>query len=160
MDVETLNFGQLIELLDDLAERRTPVGWTPDDAVIKSSVERRIIELVMSAPDEERRRTERVPCNMPIALRAKDRSIQANVVSLGAGGAFVQCDSDLPIGTHVHLQVETASQERGLRARGQIAWRESEPMSGVGVSFADQPSAPHERRLRRFVLETLRHRTD
>ena len=33
MDVETLDLAQLVDLLDDLEGKRTPVGWKPDDAV-------------------------------------------------------------------------------------------------------------------------------
>ena len=160
MDVDKLDLNQLVELLDDLEHKRTPVGWTPDDAVIKSGVERRIMELVMGRADDERRRNMRVPCDMRIVLRTKERSMPTTVINIGEGGAFVQGATELPNGTHVHLQIKGGLDEHGLHVRGQVAWRQTEPVKGVGVSFEHQPSAAHERRLRRFVLELLRHRAE
>ena len=51
--------------------------------------------------------------------------------------------------------------EHGLRLLGNVAWRRAtEESAGVGLCFANQPSAIHERRLRRFVLELLRYCTE
>lgn len=160
MDLNNLDLHQLLELLDDLDEKRTPVGWSPDDAVVKAGVERRIMELVMAAPNEQERRDAlRVPCDLPINLITKRDRWPGTVLNLGTGGAFVKTSADLPEGADVNLEIR-GTEERGLRARGQVAWRRQEPVAGLGISFAKQPSPPHERRLRRFVMELLRHRVE
>jgi len=118
------------------------------------------MELVMAAPSEqERRDAVRVPCDLPINLITKRDSSPGAVLNLGTGGAFVQTSADLPEGTQVNLEIRSA-EEHGLRARGRVAWRRQEPTLGLGISFADQPSPAHERRLRRFVMELLRHRVE
>lgn len=158
MEVDQLEFEQLIDVLEDLEGRRTPVGWAPEDAVVKTRIERRILDVVMEPrADDAQEVASHVACRMQVVLRTKRRAVPASVLSIGAGGAFVE-GADLPIGTHVHLQVKSATEEYGLHVRAQVAWRQSEPTSGVGLSFAGQPSDAHERRVRRFVLELLRHR--
>jgi hypothetical protein len=159
MDLEQLGFEQLVDALDDLEGRRTPIGWAPEDAVVKTRVERRMLDLVMAfAGNGPPASSSRVSCNMRVVVRTKRQSFPGTVLSIGSGGALVQ-GVDLPLGTHVHLKVRSTSDEYDLHVRAQVAWRESEPASGVGVTFAGQPSEAHERRVRRFVLELLRFRT-
>ena len=160
-ELAALNLEQLIDCLDDLEQKRTPVGWTPDDAVLKASVERRILELIgEDVADSERRSGMRIPCHMMVLVRAKDRSITGTVANIGKGGAFVATASSLPRGTHVNVEIRGAGDERGLRARGRVAWTTEEGTPGLGISFSEQPSSAHERRLHRFVMEVLRHRAE
>lgn len=160
-EIEQLDLPTLVDNLEDLEQRRTPVGWTPDDAVLKAAVERRIMELVASPPtDGERRDLLRIPCVISVKLRCKDWSVRANTRDLGIGGVFVETRRQLPIGTTVDIEIRGGSDEHGLRVRGTVAWLidgDSEH-SGVGVSFNTQYNDRNERRLRRFVLELLRHR--
>ncbi len=158
-DLDECGLEELVEYLDDLAGRRTPVGWTPDDAVAKTKVERRILEMVRTTvPEEARSEATQLACDVAVELRTKDDSYPARVVSIGEGGVFLATDADLPMTTHVHVLMQGgAGDERGVHVRGQIGWRGDAPR-GLGVGFAEQPSEAHERRLHRFVLEVLRHR--
>lgn len=159
-EFERLDLPDLVEKLEDLEGRRTPVGWSPDDAVEKVAVERRILSIIgASASGDERRQEMRLPCELTVKLRSKEKSVKAGVRDMGLGGVFIETDVSFAIGTHVDVEVRGRStDEYGLRVRGRIAWIADGERVGVGVSFTEQPSAAHERRLRRFVIELLRHR--
>jgi Tfp pilus assembly protein PilZ len=162
-EIETMDLPQLVERLEDLEERRTPVGWSPDDAVERAAVERRILAMVGARKaQDERRQTVRLPCRLAVVLRSRDQAARGEVRDLGSGGVFVATDAELGLGTHVHVEVRgLGTDEHGLRVRGKIAWHsrgEGADPAGVGVRFDGQPSDAHERRLRRFVIELLRTR--
>ncbi len=160
-ELDELDLAALVERLDDLEGRRTPVGWTPDDAVIKAALERRVLELVAGAHEASRRLASRsLPCDLAVNLRTKEDSSEARLRMIAVGGVLLATEMELPVGTHVHVQISGRSEEHGLHVRGQVAWQESEPVAGLGISFAEQPSPAHERRLQRFVREILRHRVE
>ncbi len=156
-DLDGLELAALVDYLDDLAGRRTPVGWTPDDAVVKAKVERRIVEMVRAAVgDDERGEAAQLPCDVVARLRWNDGDAAAQITSIGEGGAFLATKAELPMTTHVHVQLESGGTDaRGVHVRGQIMWPGP---GGLGVAFTDQPSEAHERRLNRFVMEMLRAR--
>jgi len=159
-ELDQLELNDLVDKLEDLEGRRTPVGWSPDDAVEKVAIERRILSIIgADASGEERRQDLRLPCELTVKLRSKEKSVKAGVRDLGLGGVFIETEVSFAIGTHVDVEVRgRTTDEYGLRVRGKIAWVADGDRVGVGVCFTDQPSAAHERRLRRFVLELLRHR--
>jgi len=160
-ELESMDLSELVDRLDDLEERRTPVGWSPDDAVERAAVERRIMELVGQVPPgEERRRGVRLSCELSVKMRSKEQAVRAKVRDIGIGGVFIETDADWLIGTVVELEVRgSGTDEHGLRVRGEITWTQTEgDLKGVGVVFNQTPSSAHERRIRRFVIELLRHR--
>jgi len=164
-EIENLALPELVERLDDIEGRRTPVGWSPDDAVLRSAIERRIMALVHKGePGSERRKTLRVPCELDVRMRSKRSQVRAHTRDLGAGGVFVETEpDDWSIGTVVELQVRGGgTDEHGLKVRGMVSWvtDKDDAHPGVGVSFSHDDSERHERRLRRFVVELLRHRID
>jgi hypothetical protein len=146
-----LSLSELVERLEDLDGRRTPVGWSPDDAVERTAVEGRILALVGDAPGSS---ADTMPCALDIRLRSKEQLVPACVREIRAGGLFIETIGRFTLGTHVELHAPS-DDEHGLRARGIV--RAIEP-DGVVVSVTEQPSEAHERRLRRFVLAVLRHR--
>jgi hypothetical protein len=151
-DFATMSLPELADRLEDLDGRRTPIGWTPDDAVERAHVERCILDLIAQEPGDGAR----LPCALAIHLRSKERAVRATVRAIGAGGVWVETDDGWIPGTHVEMQVRgNASEEHGLRVRGVVTAFEA---GAARVSVAEQPSEAHERRLRRFVLELIRHR--
>src|SRR5262245_48358179 len=152
-ELEKMTLPQLADRLQDLDGRRTPVGWMPEDAVERAAVERCILALIST---EEHRRPV-LQCDLEIGLRSKEQQVTARVRSLGPGGARVEAPGRWVIGTHVEMRHETEADPNGVRVRGVI--REITP-SGLRISVAEQPSEGHERRLRRFVLDVIRHRMD
>jgi hypothetical protein len=161
-DLEKLDLVALVDRLDDLEQRRRPVGWSSDEAVERVAIERCIMALVGAPAPEggERRKSVRLPCNMEVKLRSKSQSVTAHVDDIGGGGVFVKTLADFPAGTAVEIEMYGDGDEGGLRVRGDVAWRSTKHRVGVGVVFRNRPTAAHERRLRRFVIELLRHRAD
>ena len=153
-DYERMTLPELADQLEDLDGRRTPVGWVPEDAVERATVERLILGLVSKDPAPGDHAT--IRCDMEIRLRSKEQQVRANVRGLVHGGILVDTDGSWIVGTHVEMQVrQSASDEHGLRARGIVTHIDGRI---ARVSVAEQPSEAHERRLRRFVLELIRHR--
>jgi hypothetical protein len=151
-DIESMTLPELADRLEDLDGRRTPVGWTPEDAVERAHVERCILSLIGGGDAE----STSLRCELEIRLRSKEKTVRAIVRGLGGGGVLVDTKDDWVVGTHVEMQVRADdSDEHGLRARGIITGLDG---SVARVSVAEQPSEAHERRLRRFVLELIRHR--
>jgi uncharacterized protein (TIGR02266 family) len=159
-DIDKLDLAELVDRLDDMEGKRTPAGWEADSAVERSAVERRIMELVATnPPEEERRKMLRIPCELEVKLKSKTQSVRAQARDIGIGGVFVQTSKPFPVGTPVHVEVRQGSDEHGLRVRGEVSWIAAGASgAGVGVAFSKPDSDGHERRLRRFVIELLRHR--
>jgi len=130
------------------------VGWVPEDAVERAAVERCIIALVAA---EDSAGGKPMPCNMEVGLRSKEQTVEARVIGIGTGGVRMEAPGKWIVGTHIEIQVKaTESDELGLKVRGVI--REIHG-NRLRISVAEQPSEGHERRLRRFVVELLRHRS-
>jgi hypothetical protein len=151
-EIERMTLPQLADRLEDLDGRRTPVGWVPEDAVERATVERCIMSMV-AAEDADGKP---MACNMEVRLRSKAQNVEARVIGIGAGGVRLEAPGRWIPTTHVEIQVRSESDEQGLRVRGVIAEIHG---SSLRVSVAEQPSEGHERRLRRFVVELLRHRS-
>lgn len=149
--LQAMSLPELAERLEDLDHRRTPVGWTPEDAAIRASIERTIVEMV-----SEKGSGPSIPCEYDIRFRSKEAQVDATVREIRPGGLVIAVDGKWVPGTHVEMQIrQDASDEHGLRARGII----SSTDKGLAiVSVAEQPSEAHERRLQRFLLELVRHR--
>ncbi len=153
-EIENMTLPQLAERLEDLDGRRTPVGWVPEDAVERATVERCILALVAA---DETHGAKPMACNMEVKLRSKEQLVNARVTGIGEGGIRIEAPSKWVVGTHVEMQVKAGeSDELGLRVRGII--REIHG-NQLRISVAEQPSEGHERRLRRFVVELIRHRS-
>jgi Tfp pilus assembly protein PilZ len=160
-EIESLDLVALVDRLADLEQRRAPVGWSRTEAVERVTIERRIMSLVGAIPPEgeERRRSVRLPCHVTVHLRSKQHTVRAEVDDIGTGGVFVRTHADFPVGTEVEMEVIGAdAEDLGVKVRGEVAWRSTKHRVGVGVSFRNRPTAAHERQLRRFVIELLRHR--
>lgn len=152
-EIEKMTLPQLADRLEDLDGRRTPVGWVPEDAVERATIERCIMSLVAA----EDRDGKPMSCNMEVQIRSKEQIVAARVIGIGSGGVRVEAPGRWIVGTHVELQVHaTASDEHGLKVRGVIKEITGDQLR---ISVAEQPSEGHERRLRRFVVELLRHRS-
>lgn len=159
-EIERLSLPELVEQLDDVDERKTPVGWSPEDAVLRAAIERRIMELVTSPPETgERRNRLRVPCDLRVQLANKELSANGTARDIGIGGVFVETGSRMRVGTPLRIEVLSSPDERGLKVRGEVAWTAAAgARPGVGVKFTDLDNERQERHVRRFVVELLRHR--
>jgi hypothetical protein len=153
-EIEKMSLPQLADRLADLDGRRTPVGWVPEDAVERATVERCILSLI-AADDTGGEKP--MPCNMEVKLRSKEQTVTARVTGIGTGGIRAEAPSKWVVGTHVEMQVrQSESDELGLRVRGIIREIQGQRLR---ISVAEQPSEGHERRLRRFIVELINHRS-
>lgn len=151
---ETMSLTELVDRLEEIEGQRTPVGWTPREATHRLSVERRILDLVARPRGDV---GETVRCQLGVKLRSRQRTAEGMVRELGGGGVFVETALGWMVGTEVELQVESASEEYGLRVRAVIR---AVDRARLRVSFPEQRTEGEERRIRRFVLEAIRNRTE
>lgn len=164
-ELEVLNLPQLVAKLRDVHTMRTPLGWPTDSAVTKSSVERRIFEIVVRDPSREGHDdpAERIHCDVPIKLRTANRpSAKSDTLDLRPGGVFVETDSPFTVGEPVEIEVETDNNYK-LKVTGNVGFvsqRKDGQASGVGVVFQSVVGDSSERRLQRMVLELLRNRVE
>ena len=135
------------------SSRKASTSGRPSMRARSASVERCILGLIARSADGD---SSRLECDLEITLRSKEFAGRACVRSLGPGGAWVDTPDAWIRGTHVEMIVRSDdTEEHGLRVRGIV---EQTERGRVRVSLAEQPSEAHERRLRRFVLDVIRHR--
>src|SRR4051812_18600888 len=98
-DYNQMTLPELADHLEDLDGRRTPVGWSPEDAVERATLERLILDLLAkeSPPDS----AESIRCDLAIKVRSKEQSQRATVRGLAHGGILVDLDGAWVVGTHV-----------------------------------------------------------
>lgn len=164
-DLAGLTLPELVGRLRDVHTMRTPIGWPTESAVTKSSLERRIIEIVTAGPDEDGHgdESDRIHCDVQLKLRSASRpSVKSSVLDLRPGALFVAVEAPFTVGEPVELEVETENNYR-LRVRGNVGWvaqRSREHPAGVGITFQSVVGDQAERRLHRLILELLRNRVE
>jgi hypothetical protein len=119
-DLSALSLPELASRLRDVDTMRTPLGWPTESAVTKSSIERRIIEIVTADPGDGRAGDDgqRIHCDLELKVRSGDRpSVKSSALDLRPGALFVAVDAPFNVGEPVELEVETENHYR-LRVRG------------------------------------------
>ncbi len=165
-DLAGLSLPELVSRLRDVHTMRTPIGWPTESAVTKSSIERRIIEIVTAEAGEDGvggEERERIHCDVELKVRSENRpSVKSSELDLRPGALFVAVEAPFTVGDPVELEVETDNNYR-LRVRGNVGWvahRSKEHPAGVGITFQSVVGDAAERRLHRLILELLRNRIE
>lgn len=164
-DLAALSLPELVSRLRDVHTMRTPIGWPTESAVTKSSIERRIVEIVTTdgAEDVQGEESERIHCDIDLKVRSGNRpSVTSSTLDLRPGALFVAVDAPFTIGEPVELEVETDNNYR-LRVRGNVGWvaqRSKEHPAGVGITFQSVVGDQAERKLHRLIIELLRNRIE
>jgi uncharacterized protein (TIGR02266 family) len=86
----------------------------------------------------ERRRSARVPLNIPVDYSAVDAFFTEFSANINEGGIFVQSDTQSEIGTEVQLQFRLPGREEPLDVSGRVAWLsdgKSGNPEGMGIEF-------------------------
>jgi len=97
------------------------------------------VSLVLSVSDPNETRLEmRVPCSIGVEARSQRRAISARLTDLSTGGAFVQTDQPLPVGTPIVLSAGLGGRPVSLHAI--VAWRTGSHSPnwcdpGMGIEF-------------------------
>lgn len=161
-----LGLPELVSRLRDVHTMRTPIGWPTESAVTKSSIERRIIEIVTGADgvtDGPTAAAERIPCDIDLKVRTANRpSVTSSNLDLRPGALFVAVEAPFTVGEPVELEVETENNYR-LRVRGNVGWvahRSKEHPAGVAITFQSVVGDAAERKLHRLILELVRNRVE
>ncbi|HEU5058760.1 MAG TPA: PilZ domain-containing protein [Kofleriaceae bacterium] len=164
-DLSALSLPELASRLRDVDTMRTPLGWPTESAVTKSSIERRIIEIVTADPGDGRAGDagQRIHCDLELKVRSADRpSVKSSDLDLRPGALFVSVDAPFTVGEPVELEVETENHYR-LRVRGNVGWvaeRSKAHPAGVAITFQAVAGDAAERRLHRLILELVRNRVE
>jgi Tfp pilus assembly protein PilZ len=164
-DLEALTLPELVSRLRDVHTARTPMGWPTESAVTKSSIERRIIEIVTSDHGDPGAgdASERIKCDLDLKVRSGERpSVKSSNLDLRPGALFVAVEAPFIVGEPVELEIETDNHYK-LRVRGNVGWvaqRSKEHPAGVAISFKAVVGESAERRLHRLILELVRNRVE
>jgi hypothetical protein len=150
-----LDPGQLAERWIDVESTRTPVGWSPKDAQVRATIERRFREMVCSADGSEA-----IPVALEARLKVEDRKpVEGTITRFGEIGVFFATSKQIEAGTAVDVEIRRGDDQR-LRVRGKVVEGNSSKRSEPGVRLKLQADNPaEERRVGRLLHELLRHRT-
>lgn len=165
-DLAALSLPELASRLRDVDTLRTPIGWPTESAVTKSSIERRIIEIVTAETDDPShagQEAERIHCEVELKVRSGNRpSVKSSDLDLRPGSLFVAVEAPFTVGEPVELEIETENHYK-LRVRGNVGWvaqRSKEHPAGVGITFQSVVGDAAERRLHRLILELVHNRIE
>ena len=147
---ETLPLPDLADRLEELEAERAPWGWSARQATHALALERRVLDLVTGrdpggAP---------VKCRLELRMRSSVRIGAVTLVAIDRGGLVIETADRWPIGSAVVLEW---GREHPLRIRGSVT---SSITGRLRVQLLRARSEADERRIRRFVLEALHHRTE
>ena len=152
--VEELSFSELVQELAQYEHESGPPDL--EKSIRRRSIDSRLMRLLSSdAPVDERRASVRVPGDLPVTLRAGEKSLSGTIVDLGEGGIRVHLAADGIDGDAVEVELDSPDPQHA-RANAQVQWKKPrEAGVDVGLHFVTQ-AEPHRRRMRRLVLEILR----
>jgi Tfp pilus assembly protein PilZ len=164
-DLSVLSLPGLVSRLRDVHTARTPIGWPTESAMTKSTVERRIVELVARAPsaNDHDDPSHRILCDIAVKVRSANRpSAKAAAVELRVGGLFVETGAPFTVGEPVEIEIETDNDYR-LRLRGNVDFiTHAQPgrAAGIGIGLHAAVGDSAERKIERLVQELLRNRIE
>lgn len=151
--LDSMDLQQLAERWEDVQQTRTPVGWSPRNAVVRSRIERRLTDMVTGAHG-----TGSVPVDLAATLRVEEKKpVEGRVTRFGEIGLFFATTKAIDAGAPVDLEVKREDQR--LRVRGEVVEGNSSklPEPGVRIRLVAANEAD-ERRVHRLLGELLRHR--
>lgn len=166
-DLSEMTLRDLAGLLRDLHTLRTPIGWPTESAATKTSVERRIFDLVAreTSPQGHDEPGERIGCELAVKVRRPDKpSVTAPGAELRVGGLFLSPVGSPPLSIDEVVELEVLTETRfRLRAPGKVDWLahggDGRP-AGAGISFHSVVGDAAERRVERLIQELLKNRVE
>jgi len=152
--VEELSFSELVQELAHYEQDSGPPDL--EKSIRRRSIDARLMRLLSSdTPVDERRSSIRVPGDLPVTLRAGDKTLAGTLVDLGEGGIRVHLSADGIEGDAVEVELD-GSDDKHPQATAQVQWKKPrESGFDIGLHFVTQ-AEPHRRRMRRLILEILR----
>jgi hypothetical protein len=150
----SLDAGQLADRWIDVESTRTPVGWSPKDAVVRATIERRFREMVCAADGSES-----IKVALEARLKVEDKKpVEGTITRFGGIGLFFATSKQIDAGTAIDLEIRRGDDQR-LRVRGQVIEGNSTKLAEPGVRIKlIAGNEAEERRVGRLLHELLRHR--
>jgi hypothetical protein len=145
---------QLADRWIDVESTRTPVGWSPQNAIIRSTIERRFTEMLCSAAGSEA-----IKVDVEARLKVEDKKpVEGKITRFGGIGLFFATTKQIDAGTTVDLEVKRGDDQR-MRVRGEVIEGNSNALPEPGIRIRLQSgNEADERRVHRLLAELLRHR--
>ena len=131
------------------------MGWSPQNAVVRSTIERRFTEMVSGAAGDEA-----IKVSLEARLKVEDhKPVEGKITRFGGIGLFFATSKQIDAGQAVDLEVRRGDDQR-LRVRGEVVEGNSPSLSEPGVRIKlTAASEADERRVHRLLHELLRHRS-
>ena len=156
MGIETGLVGvQLTDLAEQLARvraTRTAEGWGTDHAVTKSTLERRILEVVCAYGDPLD--ASYVEVEHDIEIEVNKRTIEVESAVVRPGGIWIPSNISVADGTHAVLKIRTEN-NYPLKVKCVVRSRPGD-MPGIACAFENLDGAS-QRRVERLILELLKN---
>jgi hypothetical protein len=151
--LDSMELEQLAERWEDVQQTRTPVGWSPRNAVVRSRIERRLTDMVCGANG-----TGAVPTDLEATLRMDEKKpVDGKFTRFGEIGLFFATTKAIESGAPVDIEIKREDQR--LRVRGEVIEGNSNKLSEPGVRIRlIAGNEADERRVHRLLGELLRHR--
>lgn len=150
--LDDLEFIALAERLAQVRATRTAEGWGTDNAVTKSSLERRILEVVC-AHGVVRQDQSRVDVEHGIEVEVHHKTFESEIATIRPGGIWIPSRAVFKDGTHAIVKIRTEN-NYPLKVKCVVRNRPTDP-EGISVAFENIDGAS-QRRVERLILELLK----
>lgn len=136
-----------------LDRRRTQDGLTVPELERWSRLKRLLTQRFSPGLDPrevDRRRSVRVPTRLRVRYESEGGFARSHLTNLSRGGAFVQTECPLPVGTGLLLHIEVEPKGEELEIPGQVAQSYSGPSfepgrTGMGIRFLEMAEESEKR---------------
>lgn len=81
---------------------------------------------------QNRRSNTRYSVSVPTTLQIDDEAFERTLTNLSLGGAFIEHDQRVPIGTRVTIRFRIPNRESPIEVGAQVRWAAED---GIGVQF-------------------------
>ena len=150
-DLDDLNLTDLADRLAHVRSTRTNEGFGMENAVTKTSRERRILEKVTNTETAD---DSKLLIDHAIAVSVQNRKLEAEMAEIRAGGLFIPGKSTFKPGSEAVLEIKTEN-DYPLRVKC-VVRDDAGQEHGVGVAFT-QLDDSSQRRVSRLILELLKN---
>lgn len=146
-----LQLNALAEQLAQVRATRTAEGWGTDHAVTKSTLERRILEVVCARGDDVD--ASHVEVEHEISVEVHRMTIEAEIAAIRPGGIWIPSKTTVEDGTQALVKIRTEN-NYPLKVKCVVRNRAGD-RPGISCAFENLDGAS-QRRVERLILELLK----
>ena len=152
-ELDDLDLNDLADRLASVQTTRTNEGFQTESAVLKSGLERRILNRVRFQRPED---TSKLAIDHSISLSVQDKQVDAESAEIRSGGLVIPANSRFEDGATGFVEIKT---DNDFPLRVKCVIRELDGVAGVGVAFEGVDDA-YDRRVSRLILELLKNKAE